>query len=204
MESMGQRFKAAREKKRVSLSQAALKTHIKIQHLEAMERDDFSRMPAPIYARGFIKSYCDFLGLDPAAFIREYNEQHGGAKRPAIPVDAKIIARAPGEQPLPTAKSPEEVEAVLAGEATAPASGGAQRENGINLRMLAIAGAAAGALLLVIAAIKFWPGQSKQYRSFGDTHVVEVDRPAGRSALAIMREPPEPFVEINNGGARTP
>ena len=30
-----------------------------------MERDDFSRMAAPIYAKGFIRLYAEYLGLDP-------------------------------------------------------------------------------------------------------------------------------------------
>jgi len=202
METMGQRFKAAREKKRVSLSQAALKTHTKVQHLEAMERDDFSRMPAPIYARGFIKTYCDFLGLDPAPMIQEYNEQYGGAKRPSIPVDAKIIKNVPGEQPLPSGPAPE----AGATDETGQAGGGplpAASEWPVDLRTLAIGGAVIGVMLLIVAAVKFWPASKDEGRELG-SGVVEVDRPVARSPLAVMREPPEPYVEVSNGGDREP
>lgn len=76
MESMGQQFRAARERKRINISRAAALTRIKVQHLEMMENDDFSHMPAPTYARGFIRIYAGFLGLDPSPYIKEYNERH--------------------------------------------------------------------------------------------------------------------------------
>ncbi|HMO51292.1 MAG TPA: helix-turn-helix domain-containing protein [Kiritimatiellia bacterium] len=76
METMGQRFRAARERKRIPISRAAALTRIKVQHLEAMERDDFSQMPAPTYAKGFIRMYADFLGLDSAPLVQEYLDVH--------------------------------------------------------------------------------------------------------------------------------
>lgn len=93
METMGQVFKTARERKRISLSQAAAKTRIKMQHLEMMERDDFSQMPAPAYARGFIRMYADFLGLESAPLVQEYNELHQRGARP------RVIPREPAPPP---------------------------------------------------------------------------------------------------------
>lgn len=201
MQTMGQRFKAAREKKRVSLSQAALKTRIKIQHLEAMERDDFSKMPAPIYARGFIRNYCEFLGLDPAPMLLEYNEQHGGARRPSIPVDAKIIKNVPGDQPLPTAMGGGDLPESERGRPEAAASPPGSSGPRFDLRALAVGGAIIGAILLVVAAVKFWPA-----RRPGDaaSRVVEVGRPVAKSPMAVMREPPEPYIELPAPGARAP
>lgn len=76
METMGQVFKSARERKRISLPQAAVRTRIKLQHLEMMERDDYSNMPAPTYARGFIRMYADFLGLEAGPLVEEYDQLH--------------------------------------------------------------------------------------------------------------------------------
>lgn len=76
METLGQKMRAAREKKRVTLSKAAAMTRIKIQHLEMMENDDFSKMPAPTYAKGFIRIYATFLGLDSAPLVQEYVDRH--------------------------------------------------------------------------------------------------------------------------------
>jgi len=76
METMGQKFKAAREKKKFTLSRAAALTHIMVQNLEKMEQDDFSKMPAPTYAKGFIRIYSGLLGLDSEPLIQEYIDRH--------------------------------------------------------------------------------------------------------------------------------
>ena len=54
MESIGQQLKAARERKGATPSQAAAATHLKVQHVEALERDDYSRLTVPTYAKGFL------------------------------------------------------------------------------------------------------------------------------------------------------
>jgi hypothetical protein len=73
---MGQKFRAAREKKKMNISRAAALTRIKVQHVEMMENDDFSKMPAPTYAKGFIRIYASFLGLDPVPLVQEYLDVH--------------------------------------------------------------------------------------------------------------------------------
>ena len=110
METIGQQFKAARERKRISLQVAAQKTKAKIQYLEAIERDDFGKMPAPVYARGFIRTYADFLGIDSVPLVKEYNERHGGQGRPpAPPPSARLVKPVydePPVQPAPQTPAP--------------------------------------------------------------------------------------------------
>jgi len=101
MESMGQKFRAAREKKKMTVSRAAALTRIMVQHIEMMESDDFSRMPAPTYAKGFIRIYSDLLGLDPVPLVQEYIDRHlntpkkederptRGDRAPATPAEAE-------------------------------------------------------------------------------------------------------------------
>ncbi len=60
-------------------------TRIKANQLEAMERDDFSRMPAQIYIKGFIRIYAEYLELDPVGMVETYL---GAAAAPARPVIA--------------------------------------------------------------------------------------------------------------------
>lgn len=92
MDSIGQQLKAARERKGVTASQAAAATHMKVQHVEALEHDDYSRMTVPTYAKGFLKLYAEYLGLDPAPLLREYTARYVGqptaapaAAQPAAP-----------------------------------------------------------------------------------------------------------------------
>ena len=77
---LGDILRAEREKKGLTLSDVAEGTRIKVQVLETIENNDFSRIPAPVYGKGFIKLYAEFLGLDPAPLIEEY------ASRLAVPV----------------------------------------------------------------------------------------------------------------------
>ncbi len=102
---MGQQFRAAREAKNITVSRAAAMTHIKTQHIELMERDDFSTMPAPTYAKGFIRIYADFLGLDSVPMVQEYVERHlpGGGGHATPPARTRILDAAPAllEQDAP-------------------------------------------------------------------------------------------------------
>ena len=84
MATLGQILKEAREKKGVTASQAAAATRMKIQTIEALERDDFSRIAAPMYAKGFIKLYAEYLGLDATPLIREYMDLHAPKVRPPL------------------------------------------------------------------------------------------------------------------------
>lgn len=82
--SIGTQFREAREAKKVTLSEAAAAIRTKIQQVEALETDHFERFASPVYARGFIKLYAEYLGLDPAPLLREYSERHAPPSRPPL------------------------------------------------------------------------------------------------------------------------
>jgi cytoskeletal protein RodZ len=94
--TLGQQFKQAREVKGVSLSEAAEKTKILTRLLEDLETDNFERMAAPTYAKGFIKIYAEYLGLDPEPLINEYYLKHAPQKQRLAPADP-----APSRLPAP-------------------------------------------------------------------------------------------------------
>lgn len=54
-----------------SLRQAHQATRIPIPHLEAIEAEAWERLPAPAFARGFISSYSDYLGMDAARILEQ-------------------------------------------------------------------------------------------------------------------------------------
>ncbi len=84
MESLGKQLKEARERRKLTASEAAKGTRLKVQHIESLEREDFSRMAAPAYAKGFIKIYAEYLGLDPDPLIQEYLDKHAPRERPPL------------------------------------------------------------------------------------------------------------------------
>ena len=102
MPTLGQTLKAARERKKVTCSQAAAATRMKIQTIEAMERDDYSRVAAPIYAKGFLKLYAEYLALDAAPLIREYMDTYAPKERPQfIPPEGPVPVPPPPDEDMP-------------------------------------------------------------------------------------------------------
>lgn len=84
MATIGEQLKAAREAKGISQTDAGTATKILTKIIAAMEADDFSAMAAPTYAKGFIKLYAEYLGLDPAPLVEEYSKTHSTAPRRLI------------------------------------------------------------------------------------------------------------------------
>jgi hypothetical protein len=76
MATLGQQLKAAREAKGVSAHDAGAATRILTKMIIALEADDFSGMAAPTYAKGFIRIYAGFLGLNPEPLVEEYVLRH--------------------------------------------------------------------------------------------------------------------------------
>ena len=68
----GSTLKAARERRGVSLRHIANATKISVGALEALERNDISRLPGGIYGRAFVRSYAIEVGLDPEKTIEQF------------------------------------------------------------------------------------------------------------------------------------
>jgi cytoskeleton protein RodZ len=71
----GRSLREARERRGVSLRQIANTTKIGISALEALERNDFSRLPGGIFSRAFVRSYATEVGLDPETTIQAFIAQ---------------------------------------------------------------------------------------------------------------------------------
>lgn len=68
----GARLRQAREQRGISLRQIASATKISPTALEALERNDISRLPGGIFTRAFVRSYALEVGLDPEQTVREF------------------------------------------------------------------------------------------------------------------------------------
>ncbi len=73
METVGGRLIEARERKGVSLEQAARDTYISRQYLEALELEDYERFPGEAYLLGFLRSYSGYLGIEPDEAVALYH-----------------------------------------------------------------------------------------------------------------------------------
>ncbi len=75
MKTFGDRLREAREERGVTTSEAAAATRIKIQIIEDLEKNRLHRTYAPVYAKGFIRIYSEYLGLDTASLLSTYESQ---------------------------------------------------------------------------------------------------------------------------------
>jgi len=92
MRALGEEFRAAREARGLSLSDVSEQIHIRSVYLQALENEDWSAIGAPVYTRGFIRTYARFLGLDPESAVQRFSETGSGAA-PAAPPSAPGPAR---------------------------------------------------------------------------------------------------------------
>ena len=91
METFGQTLRDARDDLGVSLADAERETRINRRYLEALETEDVSRMPAAVYTRGFIRTYSQYLGLNPEEMLDLYGPQQVIEDRVEIrPIPAEI------------------------------------------------------------------------------------------------------------------
>jgi cytoskeletal protein RodZ len=78
----GERLRAAREEKGLTLEDIAAQTRIPLRHLESLESSDWEHLPAPTYTTGFAKSYASAVGLDRTEIAEQLRDEIGG-HRPA-------------------------------------------------------------------------------------------------------------------------
>lgn len=125
--AFGVRLRRAREARSVPLRHIAHVTKISIGALEAVERNDFRRLPGGIYTRAFVRAYAMEVGLDPDEALAEFLSQ--------CPADAVAV---------PT-RDPETIE-----------PGARARERSRRIVAAVIGLVCVGALLLAGAGLRWW------------------------------------------------
>ncbi|HVU29584.1 MAG TPA: RodZ domain-containing protein [Sphingomicrobium sp.] len=78
--TVGERLRAAREERKLSLEDIAAQTRIPQRHLESIETADWEKLPAATYTVGFAKSYASAVGLDRTDIGDQLREEMGGQR----------------------------------------------------------------------------------------------------------------------------
>ena len=102
--TVGPYLRELREGKGVSLEEIARATRVGKRHLEAIEGEELSELPAPVFVKGFIRAYCQFLGARPDEALRQYRSlvgetssdsaAHSGrsrSSRPLTPIGVSLL-----------------------------------------------------------------------------------------------------------------
>jgi cytoskeletal protein RodZ len=84
MKTVGSILKEARLERKLSLDQMEQATKIRRKFLEALEADNYSSMPSLAYAKGFVKNYSKFLGLDIERVLAVFRRQNAEISKSSI------------------------------------------------------------------------------------------------------------------------
>ncbi len=211
MAGLGEILQNTRQMRGVSLEEAERATHISRRYLQALEAEDFSVFVAPVFARGFLRNYSQYLGLDPDEMLA-YWPGDTTAPEPPPPEESDLTlsdvrgsrtdsesARAEFErraQPLrqrrPASRRPR---SVPAGDAPSPLSRPMLSSAGSTAatppaRVLSIAAVLVG-LLVVLAFIAGRSGGNTSLAARGNTPAVatSVGVPTGNQAKPTQPAP---------------
>ncbi|MCX2726506.1 DUF4115 domain-containing protein [Thermomicrobium sp. 4228-Ro] len=77
MGEFGELLRNARAYRGVSLTDAERATRIHRRYLAALEQEAFDQLPPLTYARGIVRIYAQYLGLDPLTVLAKFEEAHG-------------------------------------------------------------------------------------------------------------------------------
>jgi len=92
MHDFGGKLRDARERRGISLRQISAKTKISLAALEALEREDVSRLPGGIFSRAIVRSYAIEVGLAPDPTVDEFIDRFN---QEAPPTAASVAAEVP-------------------------------------------------------------------------------------------------------------
>ena len=90
MESLGKYLRTERERRNLSLEEAAKFTKIRIQFLRAIEEDRYELLLPSVYVKGFLTQYVRYLGLNPNEVILRYQEYQKSLNVKLLKVQPKI------------------------------------------------------------------------------------------------------------------
>jgi hypothetical protein len=76
MAEIGARLREARMRARIDINEVEVQTKIRAKYLRAIENEEWDLLPGDVYARSFLRTYGEYLGLDTRALLDDYRRQY--------------------------------------------------------------------------------------------------------------------------------
>src|SRR5579862_6178532 len=76
MDEIGSTLREARMRARIDMSEVEARTKIRAKYLRAIENEEWDLLPGPVYAKSFLRTYGDFLGLDSRMLLDEFRRRY--------------------------------------------------------------------------------------------------------------------------------
>src|ERR1700712_5340713 len=80
MADIGETLREARMRRRIDMTEVEAATKIRAKYLRALENEEWDQLPGPTFVRTFLRTYAEYLGLDPKMLVEEYKQRF---ERPA-------------------------------------------------------------------------------------------------------------------------
>jgi hypothetical protein len=105
MADIGSTLREARIRARIDMSEVESNTKIRAKYLRAIENEEWHLLPGPVYAKSFLRTYGDYLGLDSRMLVEEYKHRYEGPtdhepQRPAASLARERERERPPRGPL--------------------------------------------------------------------------------------------------------
>ncbi len=78
MPEIGATLREARMRARIDVSEVEARTKIRAKYLRAIENEEWDLLPGQVYAKSFLRTYGDFLGLDSRSLLDEFKRRYEG------------------------------------------------------------------------------------------------------------------------------
>ena len=98
--TIGEQLRLAREERGIPLREISDQTRISVHYLEAIETNDYKRLPGGIFNRSFVKAYAKYVGVDEKEAVDGYtrymrDQGEGGDDVPVTPLHSKVYTDTP-------------------------------------------------------------------------------------------------------------
>lgn len=98
--SIGEQLRLAREERGIPLREISDQTRISVHYLEAIETNDYKRLPGGIFNRSFVKAYAKYVGYDEKEAVEAYtrymrDQGDSGEEVASTPYHSKVYTDTP-------------------------------------------------------------------------------------------------------------
>lgn len=214
--SLGEILRDAREDEELTLGELSQRTKISTTMIEALEADDLDRLVSPVYARSFLRSLAEALGLEADWLVTKYDNATAssgptsplppsGQPSPENPFSPPAGATPPAATEAPVAAVDDGTTVKVEGTRVRRVKA-RRRSAGVPWPTVALG---AGALAVVVLLVLLLPGALRGCGGDDDGDGVRLEDPRGASTpaeagpggLAAVEPAPDPPVEIPAGAA---
>jgi len=75
MADIGSTLRDTRMRERIDITTVESATKIRAKYLRALENEEWDQLPGPTFVRTFLRTYAEYLGLDPKVLVEEYKQR---------------------------------------------------------------------------------------------------------------------------------